>query len=129
MTTYMGFGTLSYATAKAGIVGFTCMLSGELQKHGITVNAILPSAITGGFPDIRPRFGGGETKGPEYIAPIVVYLATNEAANITGSFIYSSSGDVVIFDTPLQLNGPAKFLRKKNNWTVDELHEIIPMLI
>lgn len=129
MTTYMGMGTLSYAAAKAGIVGITCMLSGELKQHGITVNAIIPSAVTGGFPDKRPRFGGGDTKGPEYVAPMVVYLATDEAANITGRFIYSSSGDIIILDTPLQLNGPAKFLRKQDNWTIEELHDVIPPLI
>lgn len=128
-TFYGGMGTLSYAAAKAGIAGMTLMLAAELKRYGITVNAIIPSAVTAGFPEERPRFGGGETKGPEYVAPAAVYLATDEAKDINGRFIYSSSGDIIIFDTPMQLNGPNKFIRKKGNWTLEELHELIPPLM
>lgn len=48
------FFNIAYATAKAGIVGFTAKLSGELKEYGITVNGIFPSALTKGFPDPRP---------------------------------------------------------------------------
>jgi NAD(P)-dependent dehydrogenase (short-subunit alcohol dehydrogenase family) len=129
MTSYAGLCALPYAAAKAGIVGITGMLAAELRQHGITVNAILPSAVTPGFSLSRPLFGGGETKGPEYVAPIVVYLATDKAENITGQYIYSSSGDIMIFDTPLQFDGPNKLIRKMDNWTIEELHNVIPLLI
>ena len=61
----IGRGGISYSTAKAGVLGFTARLSAELKEYGITVNAILPAAITQGFPHPRPRIvGGGEIPGP-----------------------------------------------------------------
>jgi NAD(P)-dependent dehydrogenase (short-subunit alcohol dehydrogenase family) len=129
LTAYMGLGCLPYATAKAGIVGFTMQLSAELEQYGITVNGILPSAITRGFPEERPRFGGGETTGPEFVPPIIVYLATPEAKNITGQFFYACAGDIVILQRPMQLSGPNKFIRKSGKWTVDELSRVIPPLL
>jgi NAD(P)-dependent dehydrogenase (short-subunit alcohol dehydrogenase family) len=126
---WSGLGSLPYSTAKAGVVGFTALLSAELKQYNITVNAILPSAITKGFPEPRPRFGGGETPSPEFVAPIVVYLATDEAKDVTGQFFYAAGGDIGIFPRPLQLEGANKFIRKMGKWTVDELSEIIPPLL
>jgi NAD(P)-dependent dehydrogenase (short-subunit alcohol dehydrogenase family) len=126
---WSGLGSLPYATAKAGVVGFTALLSAELKQYGITVNAIFPSAITKGFPEPRPRFGGGEMLGPDFVAPIVVYLATDEAKDITGQVFYAAGGDVCIFPRPLQLDGANKFIRKMGKWTVDELNSIIPPLL
>ena len=125
-----GPGSPAYSTAKAGILGFTAALSSGLIGYGITVNAILPSAVTGLFPPLRPRwFGGGQTEGPEFVAPIIVYLATDEAKDITGQFIYSCAGDICIFDRPMQLPGPHRFIRKMGKWTMDELSEVIPPLV
>ena len=124
-----GLGTLPYSTAKAGIVGFTGLLSAELKPHGITVNAIFPSAITSGFPERRPKFGGGETGTADFVPPIIVYLATPEAQKITGQFFYACGGDIIILTRPMQLPSPNKLIRKNGKWTVDELGEIIPPLI
>jgi NAD(P)-dependent dehydrogenase (short-subunit alcohol dehydrogenase family) len=126
---WTGLASLPYCTAKAGIIGFTALLSAELKQHGITVNAILPSAITRGFPEKRPKFGGGETEGPDFVPPIIVYLATDEAKDITGQFFYAAGGDIGIFPRPLQLDGNIKFIRKMGKWTIDELGKIIPPLI
>ena len=81
-----GASALAYGTAKAGVIGFTKMLSLELQPHGITVNAISPNAVTGLFPQKRDP---GAQPGPEHVAVIIVYLATDEAKDITGQIIYS----------------------------------------
>jgi NAD(P)-dependent dehydrogenase (short-subunit alcohol dehydrogenase family) len=126
---WSGFGTLPYSTAKAGIVGFTALLSAELKPHNITVNAIFPSAVTPGFPEKRPKFGGGDTATPDFVPPIIVYLCTPEAQKITGQFFYACGGDIMILQRPLQFNGPNKLLRKNGKWTIDELNQIIPPLI
>jgi len=118
-----------YASAKAGILGFTAALSGELREYGITVNALLPSAITDLFPRPRVRFGGGDTGEPDFVAPIIVYLATDEAQRITGQFIYACTGDLCIYARPMQLPGPHMFIRKMGKWTIDELTEAIPPLL
>ena len=130
----------AYSTAKAGILGFTVSLSIELKKYGITANVVIPSAETATFP--RPLnaldkmgFGLGDgmpvtpVRDPDYIAPIVVFLATDEAKNISSQFIYSSGGDICIYARPFQLPGPHQFLRKNGKWTVDELGKVLPTLI
>ena len=119
----------SYAVAKAGILGFTTALSSELKKYNIRVNAICPNASTPLFPSVDPRGGMGIPKttslDPSDIAPLIVYLTTDAAKNITGQFIYAAGGDFCIFDRPLQ---PKIYVRKIGKWTVDELGETIPGL-
>jgi NAD(P)-dependent dehydrogenase (short-subunit alcohol dehydrogenase family) len=124
---------LAYNTAKAGILGFTLMLSAELKEHGITANAILPSATTKLFPGPGPQLGdnmpGYLERGPELLAPIIVYLATDAAKDVTGQLIYASGGDLCIYARPLQLPGPHTFIRKIGKWSIEELSNIIPPLV
>jgi NAD(P)-dependent dehydrogenase (short-subunit alcohol dehydrogenase family) len=123
------FSFAAYGTAKAAVLGLTTNLSIELKKFGITVNSILPSAVTPLFPGIRQRILGGPTGGPEDIAPVVVFLATDRAKEITGKFVYVCAGDVCIFPQPCELPGENIFVRKMDKWTVDELTEVFPPLV
>lgn len=129
-----GTGSLAYNTAKAGILGFTSMLSEEQKGNGITVNAVLPSAQTKLFPGEAPSIGDNmpisPERGPEYVAPVIVFLATDEARNITGKYIYASGGYICIYARPLQLPGVAHMLIVKDGkWTVDELSQVLlPMM-
>ena len=129
-----GPASLPYSAAKAGILGMTSMLSSELKDEGITVNVILPSAHTklfsGGVPNIGDNMPVMLDRGPEYVAPIIVYLATDEAGGINGRYIYASGGDICIYAHPFQLPGEAHmFTRKMGKWTVAELSEVIPPLL
>lgn len=130
---YGYIGGLAYATAKAGIMGFSAMLAKELKEYGITVNCILPSAITQLFPQAKRPLGDNMplplTVEPDFVAPIVVYLATDEAQNITGQLIYAGGGDICIYTEPLQLTAAHRFIRKSDKWTVDELSELIPPIL
>lgn len=125
----IGLDLLTYGTAKAGVLGLTLALANTLQEDGITANAIIPAAVTDLFRGQRPRWGGGSTEGPEWIAPIVIYLCTDGAQDITGQYFYSCAGDICIYDRPMQIPGPHKFIRKTDKWTVDELSEMIPALL
>jgi 3-oxoacyl-[acyl-carrier protein] reductase len=128
-----GAGSAAYSAAKAGILGLTSMMSSEFQQDGITVNAILPSAETKLFPGKR---GPGPDNlpvslslDPDYIAPIIAYLATDDAQCITGRYMYASGGDVCVYGRPLQLPGAAHtLLRKPGKWTVEELAAVIPAI-
>jgi len=128
-----GIANLAYSTAKAGILGFTLILSEEVKEHGITVNAVLPSARTKLFPWEKKPLGDNMPTPlrfePDFAAPIIVYLATDEAQNITGQLVYASGGDLCVYSRPLQLPGPNMFIRKIGKWTIDELIEVIPPLI
>ena len=122
-------GSVAYSGAKAGIVGLTAQLSAEVKEQGITVNVILPSADTQLFPGRGQRFGGGMREGAEFIAPIIVYLATDDAKNVTGQAFYACGGDVCIFERPLQMTGPVKFIRTQGKWNIEDLATVIPGLI
>lgn len=126
----------AYSAAKAGIIGLTAALADGLKETGITVNAILPSAVTKLFPSTNRTGKAGDNMpvspwlGPEYVAPIVVYLATDEAKGITGRYIHASGGDFCIYAKPFQLPGEAHMLvRKMGKWTVDELSEAFSQLL
>ena len=84
-TSYSGlignFGQSNYAAAKAGIYGFTRVLSMELKKAGITVNCIAPIAKTRMTEDIAMVEAEWT---PEQISPVVVYLASDLSKEVTG---------------------------------------------
>jgi NAD(P)-dependent dehydrogenase (short-subunit alcohol dehydrogenase family) len=119
---------VAYSTAKAGIAGFSNALSLELEKYHITVNAIIPVALTKLFPDER-TVDGIKVVGPEFVAPIVVYLATDEAKDITGQFIFSSAGELRVFALPFQKPEERYCAHKDGKWTVDELIAVVPKIV
>jgi len=121
---------IAYPAAKAAIMGLTATLSANLKQHGITVNAVLPDAMTKLFPAPTAIGGGNKVrKGPEYVAQTIVYLATEEARNITGQYIYACGGELCIYNRPFQVPGPHSFAQKDGQWTVDELARIIPQML
>ena len=83
-------GQTNYGAAKAGIAGFTLIAADELARYGVTVNAVAPGALTRltadlGFPDdMVARFG------PEWVAPVITWLASPQSSDITGQVIESS---------------------------------------
>ena len=131
---FFGTPNIAYAAAKGGILSITSFLATEMKQNGITVNAILPSADTPLFPGARPPLDDNMpitmTLDPSYVPPIVVYLASDKAKDITGRFIYATGGDICIYGRPLKLPGDGHMLiRKPGKWTVDELIEVIPTIV
>ncbi len=130
---FHGRANLAYASSKAGIIGFSIGLARELKEHNITVNCIMPSAITALFPQDRvastdniPLYAKPQ---PESIAPLIVYLAGDKAQNITGRVIYAAEGDICIYTEPYKLGAANAFIRKIGRWTPDELGDVIPPIM
>ena len=90
-------GQANYGAAKAGIVGFTLIAAQELQRYGVTVNAIAPNARTrmteAAFGEI-PQADGFDPADPGNNSPIVVALCADEAQHITGQVFFVYGGVV-----------------------------------
>jgi NAD(P)-dependent dehydrogenase (short-subunit alcohol dehydrogenase family) len=92
---------LAYASTKAAIVSFTRSLASLAIKHGVRVNAVAPGPVwTPLIPSTMPKekvkqFGAqtvfGRAAQPAEIAPIFVFLASDQASYITGE-IYGATG-------------------------------------
>jgi NAD(P)-dependent dehydrogenase (short-subunit alcohol dehydrogenase family) len=91
-------GQLNYGAAKAGIVGFTLIAAQELQRYGVTVNAIAPNARTrmteAAFGEIPPPEDGFDAADPANNSPVVVALCADEAQDITGQVFFVYGGIV-----------------------------------
>lgn len=92
-------GQANYAAAKAGLIGATKSMSQEMSSRGITSNAIAPGIIEGAMADtvfdketinrLVPTQRAGK---PEEVASLVAFLASEEAAYITGQVIGINGG-------------------------------------
>lgn len=92
------FGQTNYASAKAGIYGLTRVAAMELQKAGITVNAVAPVALTRMTSDLAMMKGATEKDlGPQFVAPVVVFLASDLAQDITGQVVGVQGGKVFLY--------------------------------
>jgi acetoacetyl-CoA reductase len=96
------FGQTNYSAAKAGMHGFTKALALEVAKKGVTVNTISPgyigtkmvTAIPKDILDtkILPQIPVGRLGKPEEVAGLIIYLASDEAAFLTGANISINGG-------------------------------------
>jgi 3-oxoacyl-[acyl-carrier protein] reductase/2-hydroxycyclohexanecarboxyl-CoA dehydrogenase len=98
------FGQANYAAAKAGIVGLTGTAARELAKKGVTVNAINPGFVdtemTRGVPEktwnaMIDKIWMGRVGEPADVGKVVAFLASDEAAYVTGQLIDVSGGMVL----------------------------------
>ena len=96
------FGQTNYSAAKAGMHGFTKALALEVAKKGVTVNTISPgyigTAMVTAIPEdvlnskILPQIPVGRLGKPEEVAGLCAYLASDEAAFLTGANIAINGG-------------------------------------
>ena len=125
-------GQANYASAKAGIAAMTITTSLELLRYGVTVNCIAPAGATriaGTIPgrdDLKPKepdeFTEYSITDPSNGSPLVAWLASDEAAHITGQ-VLRAVGDSIIRMKPWDYG---QIIEKPGErWTVEELgHKI-----
>lgn len=86
-------GQSNYGAAKAGIAAFTTISAMELRQYGITVNAIAPRAQTRMTEGLRERTEEEiKRRNPRWVAPIVVWLASEESRDVTGRVFEAGDG-------------------------------------
>jgi len=95
----------NYAAAKAGLIGMTKSLAAEVASRNITCNAVAPGFIATAMTDaltdaqkemISQRIPAGRMGNPSEIASAVVYLASEEAAYVTGATLQVNGGMAMI---------------------------------
>ena len=98
-------GQANYAASKAGMIGMSKALAAEVASRGITVNCVAPGFIATPMTDAldqaqKDKLNGsipaGRLGGPEDIAAGVLYLASDEAAYVTGQTLHINGGMAMI---------------------------------
>jgi len=116
----IGQGT--YSAAKAGIAGLTLVAAAEMGRYGVTVNAIAPVART------RMTEGAFDTSAmalPEDNAPIVAWLASEAAGDVTGRVIEIDGGQICLEEG--WSHGPRRDLGRR--WEAAEVGDALRAMI
>lgn len=137
---YGNSGQANYGAAKDGIAGLTRVLARDMGRYGVTSNSISPGAatrMTGTVPEEARNLraargiGGSTSSAPrlrgegEDIAPMVTWLASDEAAHVNGHVFHVTEGLVSLMNNP----EPVKTIHKESRWTVEELAKVFPATI
>ena len=146
-------GQANYAAAKEGIVGMTRTLALDLGRYGVTANAIRPRAGTRLTlsPELREAMqrarasrqsgessdgdGGDSGAGqagsqldalaPEAVAPLVVYLCTDSAANVNGRDFVVGGDEVSLMTMPTKQAS----IHREGGWDLASLERVFPQVI
>ncbi len=127
-------GQPNYAAAKAGLIGFTKSCANALWRYKVTANAIAPGASTrmtdrgraahnltlaGQAPSVEAQ---GTERDPVHVAPIVAYLCSDAAANVSGRVIGASGHQVTLYSDIV----PERQIFSDGPWDIDRLFERAP---
>ena len=123
-------GQSNYTAAKAGVAALTLVTAAELARYQVTVNAIAPAARTTMTEQVFAESMATPTSGfdamsPDNISPLVVWLVSEEAGDVTGR-VFEVSGGIVSVADGWQ---PGPSVDKKDRWSPAELGPVIRDLL
>ncbi|WP_049987467.1 SDR family oxidoreductase [Halobellus rufus] len=114
-------GQANYAASKAGILGMVRTVSNELVRSNVRVNALIPNGytrMTETVPEEHRPYTEAEMP-PEKVAPLVAYLASEAAEDVTGCTLYAGGDRVgVLSDPAMEAVGVAP-----DGWSLESLSE------
>jgi NAD(P)-dependent dehydrogenase (short-subunit alcohol dehydrogenase family) len=123
------FGQTNYGAAKAGIHALTRIAALELAKYQITVNALAPAALTRMLetvPGVKDTVTEA-TLGPQFVAPLAAFLASDAAAGITGQ-TFGVEGSHLFIYKMMTSHGASK-RGAPQPWTVEEIAQAMPRIV
>jgi NAD(P)-dependent dehydrogenase (short-subunit alcohol dehydrogenase family) len=121
----------NYGAAKAGIASLTIIAARELERYGVTVNAVAPAALTRMTESLlrwnKPEIPEGQfdPTHPDNVAPLVVWLASAQARGVTGR-VFNVRGGTISVAEGWHAGPPVE---KDGRWEPDELGGVIPDLV
>jgi 3-oxoacyl-[acyl-carrier protein] reductase len=114
-------GQANYAAAKGGITALTLSTARGLGRMGIRANAICPRARTAMTENVFGAHESGQAVdplSPEHVAPLVAYLASPAAAQITGQVFVAYGGMVALLAAPVV---EQRFDAQSDTWDLTDL--------
>lgn len=123
-------GQSNYAAAKGGIASLTLVQAAELQRYGVTVNALAPAARTGMteqvFAEVMKKPESGfDHFAPENVAPLVVWLGSEESAGVSGQMFEIEGGKLALAEG--WRSGPS--LDRQARWEVTQIGAAVAQLL
>ena len=123
-------GQANYAAAKLGIVGLSQSIALDMARYGVRSNCIAPVAFTRMIANLmqhRPEDDPGLARlrdmGPEKIAPLVAYLASDAAKDVTNQVFGVRRNEIFLYSKPRIVRSMAK----SEGWTPQAIaDELIP---
>ena len=123
-------GQANYSAAKLGIVGLSQSIALDMARAGVRSNCIAPfawSRMTASIPTETPaqkeRARRMKTMSADKIAPLVVFLASDAAQDVTNQIFAVRKNEIVLFSKPR----PVRSMTKAEGWTAQSIaDELIP---
>lgn len=118
------FGQTNYGAAKAGIAGFARCLFQEGLKYGVRVNVLAPAAYSRMTEDIFPQTEGIEEQlSPNKVSPLVVWLGSDEAKDVTGRTFLVQGNNVTLLSWQSQTLASRD--NKEGPWDVADIGKTV----
>ena len=123
-------GQANYSAAKLGIVGLSQSIALDMARAGVRSNCIAPFAwsrmtasIPAETPEQKERVERLKTMSADKIAPLVIYLASDAAKDVSNQIFAVRKNEIVLFSKPR----PVRSMTKSEGWTPETIaSELIP---
>jgi NAD(P)-dependent dehydrogenase (short-subunit alcohol dehydrogenase family) len=113
----------NYSSAKGGIVSLVRSAAAGMHRYGVTANCIAPVAKTRMSANVPMEIQGiGDA---EDIAPMVVFLLSDKARQITGQVYTVSGGKIAVWNQPVEVRA----MFKDGRWTPEEIEQRLPSTV